>query len=87
MPSKYLLNPSFKIVKNFDNLFVRKYGEFGIAYHEVGYVLDESPYYMFILTQLNEFDYKDKFINDVANKIKELHEIVKEETKCQKLQK
>ena len=79
----YLLNPSYKIVKDNTKPFIRKYGEYGIAYHEVGYVLDDSPYFMFILTQLNEFDYKDEFINNIYKKVEELHEIVKE-TLCQK---
>lgn len=79
----YLLNPTFKIVKDNKKPFVRKYGEYGIAYHEAGYVLDESPYYVFILTQLNEFDYKEEFVNKIYKKIEELHEITKE-TLCQK---
>lgn len=48
-----------------------------MAYHEVGYVLDDESYYVIVLTQLNQLDYKEKFINDVFVKIKELHCLIK----------
>lgn len=67
---KYLLNPSFKIVSDStlkNHSFVRKYGSWDIAYHEAGYIDDE--YYLIILTQLNKFDYRKKFVNRTAKKI------------------
>ena len=76
----YLLNPSFKIVKNNKYPFVRKYGEYSIAYHEAGYVKDEREYYVFILTQLNETNYKEEFVNKAYTLIEELHEVIKEVT-------
>ena len=69
----YLLNPSIKLIKN-EN-YLRKYGKFDIAYHEAGYVDSDKPYYMFVLTQLNNFDYKEEFINKVANIIEEINKV------------
>lgn len=74
-------NPSYKIIKskNIDNnLFVRKYGGFGIAFHEVGIVYDENPYVLIILTQKNELKDKEKYINKVARKINKTHRLIKQ---------
>lgn len=77
---EYLLNPSEKLIKDnsINNLpFVRKYGSYEIAYHEAGYVKDDKPYYLIILTQLNKFDYKEEFINKASLMINEIHKMVK----------
>ena len=45
--AEYLLKPSKKLISNIsldNNEFLRKYGSFGIAYHEAGIVLDKNPY-------------------------------------------
>ena len=79
---EWLVNPSFKIVKDESingKPFVRKYGAYDIAYHEIGYVEDERPYFLMILTQLYQKDYKEKFANKTAKLISELHEIVKKQ--------
>lgn len=82
MLKDWLSNPSFSIIKkeslNNKN-FVRKYGSYGIAYHEIGYVEDTNPYYLMILTQLNEFDYKEEFTNTIAKNITKLHSIINKE--------
>ncbi len=73
---EWLSNPSVKFISNasIDNLnFVRKYGSCNIAYHEAGYIEDKNPFYLIVLTQLNKFEHKEKFINDTANKILKLH--------------
>lgn len=75
----YLSNPTLKLIKNsnIDNeLFIRKYGSFGIAYHEAGYVDGKTPYYLIILTQLNEKEYKEQFINETAKIISKIHKII-----------
>ncbi len=72
----WLSTPSVKYISDssIDNLnFVRKYGSWDIAYHEAGYIEDDNPYYLIVLTQLNKFEYKEKFINDTAAKILRLH--------------
>ncbi len=68
---EYLLNPSVKYI-NLDN-YVRKYGEYDIAYHETGYVDNNKPYYLIVLTQLNKKDYKKEFINRIASIIDEIN--------------
>ena len=59
------------------DIYCRKYGSFGIAYHEAGFVLDNYPYYLIIMTQLNEKDYKEEFINNAAKLIAEIHNMTK----------
>lgn len=78
---EYLLNPSVKLIKDqsLNNKYVRKYGSYDLAYHECGYVLDDKPYYLFVLTQLNKKDSKEEFINEVAKQISDIHELIKEE--------
>lgn len=68
---QYLLNPSVKYIKN--DKCVRKYGEYDINYHETGYVDTDKPYYMFVLTQINKFDYKEEFINKVAKILEDIN--------------
>lgn len=73
---EWLSTPTVKFINDdsIDNLnFVRKYGSWDIAYHEAGYIEDKNPYYLIVLTQLNKFDYKEKFINDTAEKIMKIH--------------
>lgn len=71
----YLENPSFQII-DLDKPFYRKYGSFGIAYHECGFVEDENPFLLFILTQKNELKNKKKFVNKAAKKIYQIHQLV-----------
>ncbi len=75
----YLLNPSVKLVENKtieEKPFIRKYGSWYVAYHEAGYIEYTNSYYMIILTQINKVPYKEKFINESAKKILELHKII-----------
>ena len=58
------------------NKFLRKYGSYGIAYHEAGYVNSENPYYLIILSQLNKCKYKEKFLNYTAKIINEIHKYI-----------
>lgn len=78
----FMSDPSYKIIKakNIDNnLFVRKYGGYEIAFHEVGIVYDNNPYILIILTQ--KFGLKEKikvgYINKVARKIHKINKILK----------
>lgn len=83
----YLLNPSVKLVADStieERPFVRKYGSWDIAYHEAGYVEDDSNYYMIILTQINKMPYKEEFMNESAKKILELHKTINEKTVTRK---
>ena len=70
----YLLHPSVKFIKNKD--YIRKYGEFDIAYHETGYVDSSKPYYLMVLTQLNRKEYKLDFLNKVASLIDEINDTI-----------
>ncbi len=75
MYREWMLNTTTKKVDKeiLNGAFLRKGGEFGIAYHEVGYVEANNPYYIIILTQLNEFDYKNEFINKTAKRIVDIN--------------
>lgn len=70
---KFLLNPSVKYINN-DN-YIRKYGEYDIAYHETGYVDSSKPYYLMLLTQLNKANYKEEFINKVAKILDDINNV------------
>lgn len=70
---EYLLNPSVKYINN--DRYVRKYGEYDIAYHETGYVDSSKPYYLMVLTQLNKMEYKKEFINKIAKLLNEINEL------------
>lgn len=77
-----MLDPSYQIIKSKNvgnNKFVRKYGSFGIAFHEVGIVYDKNPYILVILTQKNELSDKRKikYVNKVAKKINKIHELLR----------
>ena len=60
-----------------NDIYCRKYGSYGIAYHEAGVVMNGEPYILIIMTQLNEKDYKNEFINDAAALISDLHNLAK----------
>lgn len=74
----WMLNTTTKKVKveNLNGPFIRKGGEYDVAYHDVGYVKANKPYYLIILTQLMKMDYKDEFINKAAIKIKDINEYI-----------
>lgn len=77
----WLSNPSFCIVEKENignNIFVKKYGSWDIAYHEAGYVCDENPFYLIILTQKFKCDDKETFVNNTAKEIYEIHKIIHE---------
>ena len=74
-----MANPTYQIIKPSSigyNLFVRKYGSFDIACHEVGIVYDENPYILIILTQKNRLKNKEKYMNKVAKKITKIHKMI-----------
>lgn len=78
---KWLLNPSFSIITNNsinNKPFVKKYGSWDIAYHEAGYIEDKEDFYLIILTQLNKKKNKKAFVNNTANKILNIHNLLKE---------
>lgn len=75
-----MLNPSYKIINSKsinNNSFARKYGSFGIAFHEVGIVYDEKPYILIVLTQKNKLNKKTKYVNKVAKRINNIHKLIK----------
>ena len=76
-----MLNPTYQIIeeKNIGNKeFVRKYGSFDIAYHEVGIVYDKEPYILAVLTQKDKLKEKEKkkYINKVAKRIYKIHNLL-----------
>lgn len=76
---EYLSNPSFWIVEKDvigGNNFVRKYGSWDIAYHEAGYVDDENPFYLIILTQKFKCDDKEEFVNNTAKSLYKIHKLI-----------
>lgn len=75
----WLSNPSFSIIQSESidsNNFVKKYGSWDIAYHEAGYIEDENPFYLIVLTQKNKCDDKENFVNETAKKILEIHKLI-----------
>lgn len=75
----YLSNPSFEIVEKENiggNNFVKKYGSWDIAYHEAGYIEDENPFYMIILTQKLRCEDKEQFVNDTAKNLYKIHTLI-----------
>ena len=75
----WLSSPSFSIVEksSIDNKnFVKKYGSWDIAYHECGYVEDENPYYLIILTQKFKCDDKEDFVNETAERLTRIHKLI-----------
>lgn len=75
----WLSNPSFSIVEPEsinNNMFVKKYGSWDIAYHEAGYVEDENPFYLIILTQKFKCDDKEEFVNDTAKRLYKIHKLI-----------
>lgn len=76
---EWLINPSFSIVESEsigNNLFVKKYGSWDIAYHEAGYVLDENPFYLIILTQKFKCEDKEEFVNETASEVYKIHKLI-----------
>lgn len=75
----WLSNPSFSIIEGSsidNNNFVKKYGSWDIAYHEVGYVEDENPFYLFVLTQKFKTDDKEEFVNETAKRLYKIHRLI-----------
>lgn len=75
----WLSNPSFSIVLPESiggNNYVKKYGSWDVAYHEAGYVEDEDPYYMIILTQKFKCDDKEEFVNSTAKQLYRIHKFI-----------
>jgi len=75
----WLSNPTYSVIKNEaigNNKFVKKYGSWDIAYHEAGYVDSENPFYLIILTQKYQCNDKDKFINNAAKTIYNIHNLI-----------
>ena len=56
--------------------FVKKYGSWDIAYHEAGYVCDENPFYLIVLTQKFKCDDKENFVNDTASRVYKIHKLI-----------
>lgn len=77
----FLNKPSYKIINMFDENFYRKYGSFDIAYHECGFVEEEAPFYIFIMTQKGKLKDRDKFVNKTAKKIYEIHKLLQKALK------
>lgn len=76
---EWLSNPSFHIIEDNmigNNTFVKKYGSWDIAYHEAGYVCDDNPFYLIILTQKNKCDNKEEFVNDTASRLYKIHKLI-----------
>jgi len=76
---EWLSNPSFSIVESnsiCNNTFVKKYGSWDIAYHEAGYVCDENPFYLIVLTQKFKCDDKENFVNDTASRVYKIHKLI-----------
>lgn len=76
---EWLSDPSFWIVEKEsigNNIYVKKYGSWDIAYHEAGYVDCKNPYYMIILTQKLKCDDKEKFVNETAKKLYKIHQLI-----------
>lgn len=75
----WLSNPTFLIVEP-DNInnnnFVKKYGSWDIAYHEAGYVEDENPFYLIILTQKFKNNDKEEFVNETAKRLYEINNLI-----------
>jgi len=78
---EWLANPRTKIInsKLFQGEFLRKYGSFDIAYHEAGIVLEENPYYLFILTQKSSSNKSKRFINRTAKELAKIHKLLASE--------
>jgi len=70
----YLLNPSFSIINKKN--FIKKYGSWDIAYHEAGYMNIDKPYYLIVLTQLNKEDYKEEFVNKIADLLDDINNMI-----------
>ena len=77
--ASYLSEPTVKLVDDDsigNNKYLRKYGEYGIAYHEAGIVKDEWPFYLFIMTQKSQIEDKNEFVNDTAKRLYRIHNMI-----------
>lgn len=72
----FLNHPSYKIVEIFGDNYYRKYGSFDIAYHECGFVEEENPFYLFIMTQKGKLKDRDKFVRKTAKKLYKIHKML-----------
>lgn len=73
-----MINPSYEIIDNrlFSNKeFVRKYGSFEIAYHEVGIVYCDEPFILIVMTQKNKLKekVKKKYVNRITKGLYYIH--------------
>lgn len=76
---EWLENPSYKIIdeKNLNHAkFLRKYGFFGIAFHEIGIVNTPNPYYLCVLTQKGNNKKSIKFLNKTAYQLTKIHHLL-----------
>lgn len=80
----FLNHPSYKIIDMFGEKYYRKYGSFDIAYHECGFVEEEAPFYIFIMTQKGKQKDRDRFINKTAKKIYKIHRLLQKILKEEK---
>lgn len=72
----WFIHPGYEIItsKSIRNKkYLKKYGSFGIAYHETGIVKDKNPYLLIILTQKGENKKAKRFINKTAKRIATIH--------------
>lgn len=75
----WLSNPFFSIIEGSsidNNNFVKKYGSWDIAYHEAGYVEDENPFYLVVLTQKFKNDDKEEVVNETAKRLYKIHKLI-----------
>ncbi len=73
---EWFVHPSYEIItsKSIQNKkYLKKYGFFGIAYHEAGIVKDNVSYLLIILTQKGENKNAKSFINKTAKRITAIH--------------
>lgn len=76
---EWLSNPTFWIVEKesiSNNIYVKKYGSWDIAYHEAGYVDSINPYYMIVLTQKLKCNDKEEFVNETAKKLYKINQLI-----------
>lgn len=73
---EWLLYPTIQIIKEkslYKIPFFRKYGAYGISFHEGGIVRDTKPYLLIVLTQMGNNKKSKKFINKAAKKMAKIH--------------
>ena len=75
----WLSNPSFAIIDKTsinNKNFVKKYGSWDIAYHEAGYIEENNPFYLIVLTQKLKCYDKENFVNETAKRICKIHKLI-----------